>query len=438
MFARNLDSQSIKIGELLVLSGALDSGDVVEAVTVSRRLAMPVGRVLIVSGCITEELLEAALQAQVLAWEGSISIELAEAALKLVVSDRIPLYQALGELHWHANFGTDTASLIDLLLESEIVSRDQLEVAICIDSPDVVPLTSALVVHGLLSPKFFPMLSQIQQKIHSNGLSRADAANELRAAYRLWLRAEQSVQDDKDSESAGAHDRVFRHSGLASNWVSDLSNEGLQIVCQPQTDLMLDNGSELDEIADAEVVGRVETVDQSSSPVEFTDVVSADVESTDVESTDVESVDLIDRSIKLEESQPDAIEQDVRHSANKPDTKRRLIDLLAASKIVDMIRVQEAFDQAMEDPQLSGEILVAMGLINERTCNAALRYHDLLAEQLVSQTEAVHALQELASLDGDHVTKTPRESRRRTGLKRVLTAAVVGSIAAAAVFARKR
>jgi hypothetical protein len=410
MFARNLDSQSIRIGELLVLSGALDSGDVVEAVTVSRRLAMPIGRVLIVSGCISEELLEASLQAQILVWEGTISVELAEAALKLVVSNRVPLSQALGELHSDANFGTDTASLVDLLLESEIVSRDQLELAMRIDSPDVIPLTSALVLHGLLSPKFFPMIGQIQQKLQSNTLSRADAANELRSAYCLWLRAEHSVEHRADAEYESTSDKVFRKAGAQPILVDrvtvgdvtfgdETAESDADLVFEVKNVTRVSKASDAIVVEDAEVVGRLEVVDAPGVPMEIIDAVSA---------------------------APAALE---------PDRNLRLIDLLVASKRVDMNRVQAAFDKVMENPQLSGEILTAMGLLDQSTCNTALRYHDLLTKRLVSETEAVLALQRPAV---SNAAQPQVISARKTGLKRALAAAVVGGIAAVAVLSRKR
>ncbi|HEY9719879.1 MAG TPA: hypothetical protein V6C69_20535 [Trichormus sp.] len=410
MFAPNLDSQSIRIGELLVLSGALDSGDVVEAVTVSRRLAMPIGRVLIVSGCISEDLLEASLQAQVLVWEGSISIELAETALKLVVSNRVPLHEALGELHWDANFGTDNASLVELLLESEIVSRAQLELAMRVDSPDVVPLTSALVLNGLLSPKFFPMIGQIQQKLRSNTISRADAANELRSAYRLWLRAEHSVERQADAERESASDKVFRKAGAQSNPVDTLTvgdvtyGDGMaanasEFVFEVKAVTEVYKASDALVVEDAEVVGRLEVVDAPNGPVEIIDAVSA------------------------------------APSSFKPERSPRLIDLLVASKRVDMNRVQEAFDKVMDDPQLSAEILMALGVLDQGTCNTALQYHDLVTQGLAGKTEAVLALKTQATPTAAQLQAT---SKRRSGFKRALTAAVVGGIAAVAVLSRKR
>jgi hypothetical protein len=405
MFARNLDSQSIRIGELLVLSGALDSGDVVEAVTVSRRLAMPIGRVLIVSGCISEELLEASLQAQVLVWEGSISIELAEAALKLVVSNGVSLSVALAELHWDANFGTDTASLVDLLLESEIVSRDQLELAMRIDSPNVIPLTSALVLHGLLSPKFFPMIGQIQQKLRSNTLSRADAASELRSAYRLWLRAEHSVEHRADVEYESTSDRVFRNDGAQPILVDRVTVGDVTFgdeTAQSKTDVFFEvkHVTRVNKAgSDAIVVEDAEVVDAPGVPMEIIDAVAA---------------------------APAALE---------PVRNLRLIDLLVASKRIDLNRVQAAFDQVMEDPRLSGEILTAMGLVDQSTCNTALRYYDLLTKRLVSETEAVQALQ---TPEAGNAAQPQVTSTRKTGLKRALAAAVVGGIAAVAVLSRKR
>ena len=55
---------NVKIGELLVDAQIVSSAEMTEAVQVSKRLNVPIGRVLTMSGCVREDVLEASLQVQ--------------------------------------------------------------------------------------------------------------------------------------------------------------------------------------------------------------------------------------------------------------------------------------------------------------------------------------------------------------------------------------
>ncbi|HEY9772933.1 MAG TPA: hypothetical protein V6C81_03890 [Planktothrix sp.] len=186
------DERFLKLGELLVHSGVLKSGDVVEAAQVSRRLKVPIGRVLIASGCIREDLLKAALEAQMLLRDERVELEMASAALHQVFSRETSFEEALFELKWIGSYNGEMGNLAELLLDSNIVTEEQLEIARNTSSSNLLPLGSALVLEGILSPKFFPTIMQIQEKVIAGEISRRDATASLKAAFMLWVKAEES------------------------------------------------------------------------------------------------------------------------------------------------------------------------------------------------------------------------------------------------------
>ena len=434
MFAGNLDGQSIRIGELLVLSGALQSGDVVEAVTVSKRLAMPVGRVLIVSGCITEELLEASLQAQILMWEGSISVELAEAALKLVSFTRIPLHEALGELHWDATFDTDTAGLAGLLRDANILSPDELELAMRRSSFEVVPLSSALIVAGLLSAKFFPMISQIQQKVRAGKLGREDAVHELKAAYHLWLKAEISFESEQPP-----------------NLIPQLVH---------YTDTQLPDET----TGQSTATSNAANIEPPTNKPSQSELARNELPTNANVGCKHETQDLLVNCETFELSFRG--DENLFRSELPPANHNgvRLIDLLVTSKLVNADEAKLAYERILDDPRMSANMFIATGLLDQATCNAALKYHDLLAKHLITQQQALQSLHDRTSmspanpdqlrrLDIAGSSELPEDTspdglapatisntkpKRRSNLKHALTAAVVGGIAAVAVMSRKR
>jgi hypothetical protein len=86
-----------RIGELLISAGLVDSADVVEALQVSKRLRIPLGRVLTAAECISRHMLDAVLQAQKTVRQG-LSSELAIQALALVASEQISFADAQSRL----------------------------------------------------------------------------------------------------------------------------------------------------------------------------------------------------------------------------------------------------------------------------------------------------------------------------------------------------
>ena len=53
---------AIKIGDLLIRAGAFTSGDLTEAIQIAKRMGVPIGRVLVMSGFIVGESPRAALR----------------------------------------------------------------------------------------------------------------------------------------------------------------------------------------------------------------------------------------------------------------------------------------------------------------------------------------------------------------------------------------
>ncbi|HMW90205.1 MAG TPA: hypothetical protein PKE54_09295, partial [Candidatus Obscuribacter sp.] len=117
---------NVKIGELLVDAQIVSSAEMTEAVQVSKRLNVPIGRVLTMSGCVREDVLEASLQVQRLLRDGNLSIEGAYETLKRVHEHRIELAEALTSEAQNMLMLDSAESLGELLLDSNIISEEDL------------------------------------------------------------------------------------------------------------------------------------------------------------------------------------------------------------------------------------------------------------------------------------------------------------------------
>jgi len=88
----------VRLGDLLIEAGLVSRADIDEAVQIGRDTGMRVGRVLIVSGWLSETQLNSALRAQSLINDGKVTKGTAVRALKIACDKRLHFDHALERL----------------------------------------------------------------------------------------------------------------------------------------------------------------------------------------------------------------------------------------------------------------------------------------------------------------------------------------------------
>lgn len=165
------DNRMVRVGDMLVAARVVSSAEITEAIQVSKRLNIPIGRVLITSGCVTEKLLHAALDLQSLVRDGEVPLESALKALSRIEKTNCTVKEALEVLNFRPKYGKGKNNLADLLVDSNLVSQEQIDDALKTSFEYGTPLGSTLVFQGALSPDFFPAISAIQEKVTNGKLS---------------------------------------------------------------------------------------------------------------------------------------------------------------------------------------------------------------------------------------------------------------------------
>ena len=191
------NTRLVKIGELLIEVGVLSSGDLTEAIQISKRMGVPIGRVLVMSGCVNEANLQYALELQSLLKDGLVDWETGMKALKKVFTSQTDLQSALKDLNWAPRLDAAGNKLGDLLIDSSIVTKNQLEKALETSFQSGMPLGGTLVLQGVLSPQLLPTVLHIQEQIRDGKLTRDEAIDTLKQAVMFWARAiDQTTKDD--------------------------------------------------------------------------------------------------------------------------------------------------------------------------------------------------------------------------------------------------
>ncbi len=192
----------IRIGELLVRSGVITATDLSEAEKLSSHMKVQFGRLLIMAGCLTEEALECALEAQGLCRQGLMTSDIAIEALAFAVSENISLQEALEVLDILPQFGTSTLKLAELIHDANIIDEEKLQDAFDTSMETNQALAEVLVEMQCITPTLLPILQRMQDQIRTETLDRDDAINELRGTFKIWKKADKALSDDPMSASA--------------------------------------------------------------------------------------------------------------------------------------------------------------------------------------------------------------------------------------------
>jgi hypothetical protein len=193
------NESSIKIGELLVRAGVVTGVDLSEAEKLAKHMQVQFGRILIMSGCLTEHDLECALEAQVLIKQGALALEVACDALALASREQIPFGKALEQTHVPEPAGDHTLAMAELLADAEIVSPDELEAALDASLESHLPLAEVLISSNVISPLVEAIVEEMLGQLKKGERSRDDAIAEIRKTFAVWKRAEESLKSDEDS-----------------------------------------------------------------------------------------------------------------------------------------------------------------------------------------------------------------------------------------------
>lgn len=344
---------------MLVTAKVVSSADITEAIQVSKRLNVPIGRVLITSGCVTEKLLHAALDLQSLIREGEIPLEAALKALTRIDKNGYSVKEALEHLNHSPKYGKGANNLADLLVDSNLVSQEQIDDALKTSFEYGTPLGSTLVFQGALSPSFFPSISAIQEKVTNGELSNEEAIEELREAFGLWLKAgdrtkQQALRTiDELSEVPATHrKRSMKEAKEAKEPAAAESSSATAVVKQEPTEIP----TTPQEPAQAEAPAKKDSPEPKRKKAE-----------------------------ESEKSRSLPPNKHTRHGG-------RLVDLLSAAELLDQDNLPAAYQLMLQDTHRSAAFLVESGLINDELRRHAERCHSLVRRGRLSPEQAIRAL----------------------------------------------
>ncbi len=173
-------SSKILVGDLLVKSELVTLAQFADAMPVSLKTGLPVGRVLIASGFLDEEKFKQVLTVQSLIRDHLLAGEAGVEALKLVASGKRTLTQALTELGENCDFFDSTNRLGDILLDAQIVDESMLKETLTVSLTTGLPLARVLSMRGYLAEQVAYIALCCQTLIRDGKLDRQRAMSAIK------------------------------------------------------------------------------------------------------------------------------------------------------------------------------------------------------------------------------------------------------------------
>lgn len=97
-------TSKLKMSELLVQSGVASEAQVAQALPMSKKTGLPLGRVLVETGIVSPLVVRGAILAQALIHDNLLHVDLALSALNMVQAQNMQFEEALEKLGWRAEY----------------------------------------------------------------------------------------------------------------------------------------------------------------------------------------------------------------------------------------------------------------------------------------------------------------------------------------------
>jgi hypothetical protein len=178
-----------------------------DALKTSQETGLPLGRVLVLTNAVSEEMLSAALTAQVLVRDNKISREQAVQALKSSRFRRVNIEVSLIDLGFYKPPPRQRVKLGELLVLSGLVNEGDLMTALEMGLIREVPIGQMLVESGFISKRILDTALKLQEIVSSHSLSALKAAEALREVATRHVSLARAISE-LDLSASESRERV--------------------------------------------------------------------------------------------------------------------------------------------------------------------------------------------------------------------------------------
>lgn len=382
----NKRTAKILIGDLLVKSGLIDLADLADAIPISTKTGLPVGRVLVGSGFLTDEKLQSALRAQSLIRDNFLTVDMAIKALQAVAAKDVSLDDALADLGWRSEYFELTNRLGQLLRDSDLVSAETIDEALQTCFTTGLPLGRILVLKGVISDSVANAAVSSQILVRDKKIDREQAVAALKSAAERHTSIEESLDFHGFLQQKSAKTVRLGELLMMAEMVSDID-----LLSSVEKGLV-DDIPIGQVLVDARLITQA-TLDQA---LQMQGLVNS-FEITPKQGAEVVKM-LRLHDIPVAKALAEVKKKD---EVEAPPPTLEFPELIRLVGIVPSkeMTIARALSHSTGTPL--PQILLSKNLIDQPTLNAVLRTQELLAEDTMSAEQAIFALHSWLWTRGD-------------------------------------
>ncbi len=183
LLAKRTRTPRYRLGELFLEAGIISPNVLNNSLLIAKRTAMPIGRVLVMSGHVSELDIECAIKTQGSIREGAIDVQLAKELLRFAHCHQVTIDEAYRLNGISRDLGP-LSRLGKLVLAASLVSEDGLRQAMRYSEKTGYPLGQSLVHLGLLSEKTLMTCINLQILLRDGYLTFFDTVKALQFIER--------------------------------------------------------------------------------------------------------------------------------------------------------------------------------------------------------------------------------------------------------------
>jgi hypothetical protein len=384
--------QDLRIGEFLIAAEIVQRRELTESLSLARRSGLPIGRVLVVSGLVSENGLRQALKVQSMVRDSILPFRMGVDALKLACSEELSLEEALSRLGWSEGATKQTNKLGELLLTAEVINQQTLETAMRTAEATGMPLGRSLISLGLLSDEMLSAALDAQVLVRDFKIGRQQSVDGLRAAKKRREPVDEMLKEQ--GFLRGPLPNLIR--------LGQLFNEAGVIGVEQLWNAL--TRSFVQQISIGQALCEMKLIDREQ--LQYGLLVQEMVANRTLDF--LQASEVLHSVCRTKNSLATALS----HLALRPEkfkSNLRFHDLLRVAgminnQVIDLLRIEHKTPPSSQDAFDTAHTILSNGVLSERSVNGASRCYFLLATGWLNIQQAIVALSYFRRRDCDFDT----------------------------------
>lgn len=185
----------MKLGELLTRADILTSEQLIESIELAKQTGMPIGRMLVMSGAVSERVLLASVQLQSMFRDNLLDLDRAIVLLSMVNRADISLEEAMQKTGQTVSEAKPTIRLGELLYEAGFIGHDEKDKFLNDALESGLPLGRIILLYGNISKEMLSAALTAQVLVRDGKVTREQAIKALKTTRRRRNNLEDSLKE---------------------------------------------------------------------------------------------------------------------------------------------------------------------------------------------------------------------------------------------------